>query len=68
MGRYQIIDPYKTYPEVGYYSTGSYTFYPNRNLYSKQTVYDFYIQHAQNTNSYVIVEWILTNPTYGDLS
>lgn len=68
MGRYLIIDPYKTYPETGYYSTGSYYTYPNRNLYSASTVYDFYIQHAQNANSYVVVEWILTHATYGDLS
>jgi hypothetical protein len=69
MGRFSIIDPYKTYPDVGYYSSGSsYWAYPNRNLYSKQTVYDFYISQAQNTNSYVVAEWILTDATYGDIS
>lgn len=68
MGRYLIIDPFKTYPETGYYSTGTYTMYPSQNLYTRNTVYDFYIQHAQNTNSYVVAEWILTHATYGDLS
>lgn len=55
MGRYQIIDPYKTYPQVGYYSTTLCYMYANLNLYSRNTVYDFYITQAQNTNSYVIV-------------
>lgn len=44
MGRYAVIDPYKTQPNVGYYTSGNtYYTYPNRNLYSQQTVYDFYI-------------------------
>ena len=69
MGRKSIIDPFKTYPDSGYYSSGpSYYAYPNRNLYSKQTVYDFYITQAQNANSYVVAEWILTDATYGDIS
>lgn len=55
MGRYKIIDPYKIFPELGYYSTATCNHYPNRNLYNHETVYDFYITEAQNTNSYVMV-------------
>ena len=66
-GRYTIIDPYKTYPETNYYSTGSCTTYPNRAMYQKTTVYDFYIDHAQNANSYVISEWTLNHNTYGEI-
>ena len=58
MGRYQIVDPYKTYPENGYYNTGSYSMYPTRSLYSKDTYYHMYIQHAQN--KYDIVDMYKT--------
>ncbi len=67
MGRYQIVDPYKTFPENGYYSTGTYGMLPTRNLNSKDTYYHMYIQESQNANTYVIAEWILTDATYGDI-
>lgn len=54
MGRYQIVDPYKTFPENGYYSTGTYGMLPTRNLNSKDTYYHMYIQESQNANTYVI--------------
>ena len=66
-GRYTIVDAFKIFPETDYYSTGSCTTYPNRGLYQKQTVYDFYITHAQNANSYVIAEWNLNTNTYGEI-
>lgn len=67
MGRYQITDAYKIYPEVGYYATGSCYAYQNAPLYNRLTSYDLYIAYAQNAGSYVILEWILTDATYGDI-
>ena len=68
MGSYKIIDPYKTYPETGYVSSGSCTTYPNRGLWQRSTVQDFYINHAQNSGSYVIMEWRLHHSTYGEIA
>ena len=64
-GRYKIIDPFKTYPETGYTSSGSCTAYPNRGLWQRDTVYDFYISTAQNSGTYVILEWRLHHSSYG---
>ena len=55
MGHYKIIDPFKTYPDVDRYSTGSCVSYPNRGLWNRQTVYSFYVNHAQNTGTYVVL-------------
>ena len=65
MGRYKIIDPFKTYPETGYTSTDTCVAYPNRGLWNRQTVYDFYVDHGQSISSYVIAEWRLHHDTYG---
>lgn len=43
MGRFAIIDPYVTLPEINYYSTNTAFTYPNRNLYHHNTFYDFYV-------------------------
>ncbi len=53
-GRYKIIDPFKTYPDTAYTSTGSCQINPDRGVWSKQTYMYFYINHAQNSGSYVI--------------
>jgi hypothetical protein len=55
MGRFQIIDPFKTFPQVGYYSTASCYLYTDTNLYSRNTLFDFHIQVAQSANTYVIL-------------
>ena len=68
MGRYTIIDAFKTYPDTGYTSTGSCQVNPDRGLWNRETYMYFYINHAQNANSYVVLEWVLNHNTYGELS
>ena len=68
MGRYKILDPFKVIPELNHISTGSCQANPTRGLWQRQTYYYFYINQAQNENSYVILEWNLHTSTYGELS
>lgn len=68
MGRYKILDPFKVIPELNHISTGNCQADPTRGLWQRQTYYYFYIDQAQNANSYVILEWNLHTSTYGELS
>lgn len=67
-GIYTLVDPFMIYDKNSYYSTGTMTCYPNKNLWQLQTEYNCYTaDQNQPINTYVILVWPLVDPTYGTI-
>lgn len=68
MGEHIMADAFKTFPELNYYSTSTCQANPTRSLWSEDTSYYFYINNDLYDGSYVMLEWDLIDPTYGEYS
>jgi hypothetical protein len=68
MGEYTIHDAFKTFPELGNYTVSSCQANPTRTLNSDNTQYYFYIDNDIYATTYVMLEWRLSDSTYGEFS
>ena len=69
MGEYKIQNAYKTISQApAYYDSRSCTWYSTKSLFQTSTNINFYVSYSINANSYVILEWSLHNPTYGEVT
>lgn len=55
MGRYTLVDQFKTLPTTVNYGTGTGTIYASRALYQRLTTYDFNVGDNAYANDYVVV-------------
>ena len=61
-----MIDAFKIYTTVNYYSTGTLKAYPSKNLWETGGYYYFYTaQENMTANTYAVLKWPLVDPTYG---
>jgi hypothetical protein len=69
MGEYKILNAYKTISQApAYYDSRSCTWYSTKSLFQTSTNIHFYVSYSINANSYIILEWSLHNPTYGEVT
>lgn len=67
-GMFTMVDPFKVFPQNGYYSTGSVICNPTKLIYQTQTYYDCNTgNQGQPANTYAILKWPLVDPTYGNI-
>lgn len=71
MGEFWLNDAFKTYPNTNYYSVNSgCVTQPSAPLWNTGTNYQLTLGTTLSgaNNSYAILEWVLVDPTYGEVS